>query len=329
MTGFLTTRRFLSTFEAEVQQASAAAGLTLQPILLPASPEERLDASVLPNIDIAFFSGDIVANGLGRSFFSSIQGAPNVQWMHVFNAGVDNPVFSRIKSKGVRISTSSGSTGVPIAQSAITGLLMLSRRFTLYVGAQTRKEWITPGADVLPDDLSIQTLTVVGLGAIGSEIARLGQALGMHVIGVRRSPRKPTDPVDEMITPDELASVLPRTNWLALATPLTEKTRRMIDAEAIAMLPRGACILNVGRGEVVDEQAMIAALGTGQLGGAYLDVFEVEPLPAESPLWEIPNVIISPHSSAISTGNEARAAGYFIRNLQAWGKNEPLVNEVE
>jgi phosphoglycerate dehydrogenase-like enzyme len=137
------------------------------------------------------------------------------------------------------------------------------------------------------------------------------------------------DPVDELHHPAALAELLPRADWLALACPLTDETRNMIDTRALALLPRGARILNVARGEVIDEPALIEALRGGQVGGAYLDVFQIEPLPAESPLWDLPNVIITPHNSAASAGNDGRAAAIFLRNLRHWAHGEPLVNEVK
>ncbi len=214
---------------------------------------------------------------------------------------------------------------MPIAQTAIGGLLMLSRPFLAWGESQRRSAW-EPREGKPPADLATETLVVFGLGAIGREIARLGRALGLHVIGVRRSPRAEGDSVDEMVTPAALAEVLPRANWLALACPLTEKTRGVIDAAAIAALPAGARILNVARGEVIDQDAMIAALRAGHLGGAYLDVTTPEPLPPDSPLWTLPNVIISPHNSAVAAGNERRQVDMFLANLRRWGRGEPMVN---
>ena len=294
--------------------------------MLPDDPDARLSAEEIARIDISFFSLDIFPR-LSRGYFSATAGAPNLKWMHVFNAGVDNPIFTGLIDRGVRLTTSSGSTAKPIAQTAIGGLLMLARRFPTWSESQRHKEW-EPIRDNLPPDLESQTLVVLGVGAIGNEIARLGRAIGLHVIGVRRSPQRDGDEVDEMAAPWELSGVLPRADWLALACPLTAGTRGIIGEAALALLPRGAHLINIARGEVVDEPAMIAALRSGQLGGAYLDVVSTEPLPAESPLWEIPNVIISPHNSAISQGNERRAVGYFLANLKAWGKGEALLNEV-
>jgi phosphoglycerate dehydrogenase-like enzyme len=150
----------------------------------------------------------------------------------------------------------------------------------------------------------------------------------MVVIGVRRSPRTPDDPVDELHPPALLPQLLPRADWLALCCALSDETRGVIDAAALARLPRGARLLNVSRGGVVDEPALIEALESGQLGGAYLDVFAKEPLPATSPLWTLPNVIATPHNSASARGNERRQTELFLANLVRYGRGEPLLNEV-
>jgi phosphoglycerate dehydrogenase-like enzyme len=131
-----------------------------------------------------------------------------------------------------------------------------------------------------------------------------------------------------MHPPAALDQLLPRAQWLALTCPLTDETRRMIDAGRLALLPQGARIVNVARGEIIDEQALIAALASGHLGGAYLDVFEQEPLPAESPLWDLPNVVLSPHNAAASAGNDARATAMFLHNLGLSTRGEPMKNEV-
>ena len=326
MTVALVSPHFAHTYEAEFKAAVAASGLECELVLLPDDPEARLSAEDVARVDIAFFSLDIFPR-LSRGFFAATAGAPNLKWMHVFNAGVDNPVFTAFIDRGIRLTTSSGSTAKPIAQTAIGGLLMLARRFPAWAESQRRHAWEPIRAD-LPPDLDSQTLVVLGVGAIGDEIARLARAIGLHVVGVRRSPLRDDDNVDEMAPPTALKEILPRADWLALACPLTPETRGIIGQAELALLPRGAHILNIARGEVIDESALIDALRSGHLAGAYLDVVATEPLPAESPLWDLPNVIISPHNSAIAQGNERRAVEYFLANLTAWAKGEPLVNEV-
>ncbi len=330
MAGLLISRVVADRCEAEFARVQGETDLTLELIIVPEVEGVFLEPEDLARVEIAFFSGDMLADEgtLARRFFGAALRAPNLKWMHASNAGIDDPVFGRVLEAGARLSNSSGSSAEPIAQTAIGGMLALSRGFPAWGDAQRDREWRPLEQAATPADLGTQTVVVVGLGAIGGHIARLSQALGLHVIGVRRSPQRPGDPVDEMVTPADLASVLPRADWLALAMPLTDETRDMISAEAIALLPKGARILNVARGQVIDEGAMIDALRSGALGGAYLDVFDTEPLPSESPLWELPNVIVTPHNSSASLGNNERSTLMFLTNLDHWARDEPLENEV-
>src|SRR5262249_49604799 len=192
---------------------------------------------------------------------------------------------------------------------------MLARGFTTYVRNQAKREWQPLRGAALPDDLRGQTLVTIGLGAVGSNFARYARAFGLKVIAVRRSPMQPGDPADEMYPPARLAEVLPRADWLMLTCPLTPETRNLINADTIRILKKGARLINVSRGEVIDEQAVIEALKSGQLGGAYIDPFTVEPLPKDSPFWELPNVVITPHNAAASNGNEKRVAEIFMANF--------------
>ena len=180
----------------------------------------------------------------------------------------------------------------------------------------------------MPEDLGTQTLVVYGLGTIGAAVDRLARPFGLHVIGVRRRPRGADDPVDELVHPDQLNAVLPRADWLAVTANLTSETRGAISAERLALLPPGAHVLSVARGAIIDEVALTEALHSGALAGAYLDVFAVEPLPAESPPWEQPNVIISPHNSWAAGGHPERARANFLTNLEAWLRGDPLPQAV-
>ena len=170
-------------------------------------------------------------------------------------------------------------------------------------------------------------LGVVGLGPIGLEVARLGVALRMRTIGVRRTPRG--DEPCETWPMARLDELLAQADALVLAVPLGDDTRHLLDARRLALLKRGAWLVNVGRGALVDEAALVAALQSGHLGGAGLDVFETEPLPPESPLWSMPNVIVTPHNSGDAPGNLDRAAAIFLDNLARYGRGEPLRNEVQ
>ena len=326
MTGLLLGRGFARAYRERLAAVERETGARFEPVLLPDDPAARVAPDALAKIELAFFSHDVFPD-FSPAFFSAALNAPGLRWLHLFNAGTDHPIFAQFLERGIALTNSPGGNAVPIAQSAITGLLMLARRFPAFAEAQRRRAWRTPEVEP-PPDLGDQTLVVLGLGAIGCEIARLGRALGLHVIGVRRSPRRGDDPVDELVTPAELHGVLPRADWLAIACPLTDETRRVIDAAALDLLPEGAGLVNIARGEILDEAAATERLASGRLGGAYLDVFEVEPLPESSPLWSLPNVIVTPHAASISAGGPARQAEIFLANLTRWARKEPLENQV-
>jgi phosphoglycerate dehydrogenase-like enzyme len=164
---------------------------------------------------------------------------------------------------------------------------------------------------------------VVGWGPIGQKISLVLHALGMKVIAVRRS-CIPSPPAIATVAYENLMTVLPRTDWLLLACPLSTQTRGLVSAAAFDCMPSGAQLVNVARGEVVDEAALISALQSGRLAGAYLDVFAHEPLAPESPLWDMPNVIVTPHSAGFSDGNARRVVQLFLDNLGRWLKREAL-----
>jgi D-2-hydroxyacid dehydrogenase (NADP+) len=328
MAGFLTTHRFEGASRERFERAAERLGVSYEWVSMPAGGR-RLDEPELAAIELAFYPGDFTSDaGLTRSFLGSALRAPRLRWMHLPNAGVDHPVFARLLERGVRLSTSSGAAAEPIAQTVIGAVLALARGFPSWADAQRRRAWEPRNLEAPPRDLRGQTLTIFGLGAIGLEVARLARAVGLRVIGVRRNPGLAVGAVDECHPPAMLDELLPRTDWLVLACPLTAETRNRIDAAALARMPAGARLLNVSRGEVVDETALIAALRSGHLGGAYLDVFREEPLPATSPLWDLPNVIVSPHDSSPSAGNVARQTTLLIRNLERLLAGEPLENEV-
>jgi len=326
MTALLVSHQLHAAHGARIAEAAARTGFRAELIALPADPAARLSEAECGRIEAAFFSSDVFPD-YSRQFFSAARKAPRLKWLHVFNAGVDHPIYTEMLGRGVRLTTSSGSTAGPIAQTAIMGLLALARGFPHWLIAQRNRQW-NPERKNPARDLRGQTAVILGLGNIGAEIARLARALGLRVIGVRRGPRRAEDPVDELHPPAALAGLLPRCDWLVIACPLTPETRGLVDARMIAALPRGARIINVARGEIVVEPALIAALRSGHLAGAYLDVFETEPLPPESPLWDLPNVLITPHDSAAAAGNDERVLAIFLDNLGRWQRGEPLVNEV-
>lgn len=326
MTGLLVSHQFNARYGNEIAAAAARDSIALELLVLPADPEARLADSQAARVEIAYFSSDVHPQ-FGKPFFSATRKAPGLKWLQVFNAGVDHPVFASLLERGVRLTTSSGAAAEPIADSVMGAVLQFNRCFPRWAAAQRSKSWRPYAAGEHPPDLRGQTMMIFGLGKIGTEIARRSRAFGLHVIGIRRNPVE-AEHVDEVHTPDALADLLPRCQWLALACPLTSETRGIINAARLAQLPRGAYVVNISRGEVMDESALVTALSSGHLGGAYLDVFAQEPLPVDSPLWDMPNVVITPHSASASAGTDERINAIFLDNLKRWKRNAPLVNEV-
>jgi phosphoglycerate dehydrogenase-like enzyme len=196
------------------------------------------------------------------------------------------------------------------------------------VKALDRMEKIAPLlAEAIPPDLAGQSAVVVGWGPAGQRIGELLQVLGLRLTVVRHRP-EPAGAGLHTVTYDRLRECLHEAHWLVLVCPLSDRTRGLVNADMLAALPRGACLVNVARGEVVDESAVVDALRSGQLGGAHLDVFNHEPLDANSPLWDLPNVILTPHSAGHSQGNADRVTEIFIGNLRAWVRGEGMRNLV-
>lgn len=328
MTGMLLSKGFVAQFGGELRARLKAAGRDADILHLPDDPQVPLSPEQCARIEVSYLTRDIRFSPLYQSFGRAVSAAPGLKWLHFVSTGIDqHPFLDALKARGVRLTTSAGSNGEPVGQTAIAGLLMLARRFPRWLDAQRRHAWEPMRGAAVPPDLRGQTILIVGMGTIGKTVARFAQLVGMHVIGMRRSPLQPGDPVDEMYPVSALRAVLPRCQWVVLACPHTPETHKLLNAETLALLPQGAHVVNVARGACVHEAALIAALQGGHLAGAYLDVFETEPLPAASPLWDLPNVVVSPHNASASGGNDRRAADIFLANVQHWARNEPLMNE--
>jgi phosphoglycerate dehydrogenase-like enzyme len=283
--------------------------------------DEPVADDLLPTIDIAFFSSDVWPDR-PRGLVISILKANQLKWMHTFSAGVDSPFFIDLIKKGVTLTNSSGAAASPIAQTAILYMLALSRNVRAWFEHQDNKEWQRHEFT----ELDGSRLAVIGMGPIGEEIARLGVALNMQVEAIRRSPTG-NEPCPTFGF-DHLSDVLDRADWVALALPLTPDTQNLFDQQQFARMKPGAHFINVGRGELVDETALIQALNSQHLAGAALDVFATEPLPEDSPLWSMKNVLITPHSSGATTQSGLRAEEIFVRNFALFVQNEQMQNVV-
>lgn len=257
--------------------------------------------------------------------------APNVRWLQATSSGIGQFVqrmqYPRRMPETV-FTTASGVHARPLAEFALMSMLGHVRGLLATVHAQRAKRW----ERFAGTDLEGRTVVVVGYGSIGQEIGRLAGAFGVNVVGVRRRPEgieARAVHADELFGPAELMEVLPRADFLVLAAPHTAETEKMIGAAQLAALPRGAALVNVGRGSLTDEPALIRALESGHLGAAYLDVFAQEPLPVDSPLWSMPNVLVSPHSGSTSDRENGRIVDLFCENLERWRAGEPLLNQLD
>lgn len=274
--------------------------------------------------EVAWGTADLFDEGGPlRPFFALATRAESLRWFASPAAGFDNPVFAELVRRGVRLTTSHVGD-VPIAEYVLRAVLDHVQQAWRWRSGQEAADW-----QVHPRHGEVlgSTWLVYGVGSIGSAVARFGQALGAHVIGVRRSPTG-AEPVDEMVAPAGAADHLGRADVVVLTAPSTPATRGLVDAGFLAAMRPSALLVNIARGDLVDEAALLAALDAGTPGAAVLDVTTVEPLPADSPLWRHPNVTVTPHASGRTTGRLARGADELLENLRRWQAGGPLLHEV-
>ena len=328
MTTAFVSGQFAQTYGQELKDAAARAGRPVELMLVPEKAGARLTPAECDRITCTYLDRDIrFDEQLRAAFESAMIATRSCKWIHLTSSGVNPaPFMTALDNIGAVITSSTGSNAEPVAQTGFTGLLMLARGFAGYVRGQQAHEWRPTRGAALPDDLRCQTLLLIGVGAIGKVFTGYAHAFGLKVIGVRRSPETPDDTVDELHPPSALHALLPRADWIVIACPLTRETRNLLDAEAFRHVKRGARLVNIARGEIVDENAMIDALSSGLLAGAHLDAHTREPLPLDSPLWDMPTVIVTPHNASASKGNEPRAARIFIANYERWARGEPMRN---
>ncbi len=250
-----------------------------------------------------------------------------LRWIQLPWAGVPPDLCAVAQSCGIIVTNSAGLYGPSIAEHAFALLTMLTRNLHTALRNQVQGHWDRSVGKTLTD-LRGRTLAVVGLGNIGRNIARLGRAYGMRVVGCRRTDRL-TPNVDRVYPGRELRAMLAEADVVAVAVPLTAATTGMLGAGEFAAMKRGAIYVNVSRGAVAQEAALLEALRSGQVAAAGLDVFTVEPLPANHPFWTMPQVVISPHYSGEAVNQSSRPAERFARNLTAWSTGDKLEGLVD
>jgi phosphoglycerate dehydrogenase-like enzyme len=252
---------------------------------------------------------------------------PNVKWIQTSSAGIGQFVKRMRYDERMNCiyTTASGVHARPLAEFALMVMLMFVKNYEYLQREKAAHHWERYSAV----ELAGRTLAVIGLGKIGREVAKLAKAFDMRVIGNRRNPDKETPYVDKLYGSDELDKFLNQADFLVLATPHTPETDGLIGARELALLPQGAVLINIARGQVIDQNALIEGLQSGHLGGAALDVTDPEPLPEDSPLWDMPNVIISPHSASTADTENQKLTDLFIENLKRYLAGEEMLNVLD
>jgi phosphoglycerate dehydrogenase-like enzyme len=297
----------------------------------PARTPEELPEELLPQIEILYTIDTL----------PSPESIPNLSWIQFHFAGIDHIRNNPLLRSKVRVTTMSGAAMPQMAEFALMSILALGRRLPLMMIDKASKLWAEDRLKRFrPQDLRGSTVGIVGYGSVGREIARLCRAFGAKVLATKRdlknledtgfAPEGLGDPnadlVDRMYPPQALRTMVPECDFLVITVPLTRDTRGLVGEEVLASLKADAFLIDISRGGVVDHGALITALNDGRLAGAALDVYPLEPLPEKSPLWEIPNVIISPHVAGASSHYYEQATELFAANLQRYIEGQTLLN---
>ncbi len=300
----------------------------------------------------------LVVSGLWRNFL--LDAAPNLRFIQSIGAGVDQFPQETLRARGIRLASARGVNRNAVAEHALAHMLALSRHLHTGRDHQRQHQWRGMISDLAQreDELDGKTLLIVGLGEIGLRLAQLAKAFNLHVIGVKRDLSQSFTAVDELHSPADLRTLLPQADFVALTCPLTPETERLIDASALAAMKPSAYLINMARGRVVDEPALIAAdrkstrlnsshlinmargrvvdepaliaaLQAKQIAGAGLDTFWAEPLASDSPLWDFPQVLITPHTAGETRRYEEKVIDILLENLGRLARNETeLYNQV-
>lgn len=277
----------------------------------------------LPDTDI-FFGYSLRADQL--------QHAKKLKWIHSSAAGVAQLAYPELRDSGILVTNPRGVFSVPMAEHTLGLMIAIARNFPDSVRFQDKSTWGQQQLWDMPQqltELSGKTLLIVGYGSIGEELAKRAQVFGMRILGITRSGRGETSFVEKILPAAGLLQALPEADYVVIAVPETAETKHLIGAKEISRMKRGARLINVGRGSLLDESALIAALESGHLAGAALDVTSAEPLPVNSPLWHAPNLFITPHTSAISDRLWGRQTTILVELLELWFSGREMKNVVD
>lgn len=258
-----------------------------------------------------------------------LQEAGRLRWVQSLSAGVEALVeeLQRVRAMGrtVTLTNARGAHGEPIAEHVLGMILAFTRRLLAAEQAQASREWV----QLSPVDLAGQTVGIVGFGSIGQTIAAKLRPLGVRILATRGARPQPHPLAERVLGPDGLDVLLRESDIVVVAAPAVPSTEALLGAAQFARMKPGALLVNIARGSLVDEVALVAALESGHLGGAALDVFATEPLPAESPLWGAPRLLITPHYAGISPRTMERVLDIVAENLRRFASGQSLLNEVD
>jgi phosphoglycerate dehydrogenase-like enzyme len=261
-----------------------------------------------------------------------IAAAKKLRWIHSPAAAVNQLMFPELVNSEIILTNAREVHGPVVAEHVIALIFALAKKIPGSVRLQEKHVW---GQQILWDELprvrevAGATVGMVGLGSIGRAVAQSARALGMRVIAVREHPEKGSEGAEEIFAPAKIDEIFRQADYVVLAAPVTDSTKAIANAERLALMKPGACLINVGRGPLVDEPALVDALRAGKIGGAALDVFPKEPLPADSPLWDAPNLLITPHTAALTDRLWDRHYALFSENLRRYLNDQPLLAVVD
>ena len=266
--------------------------------------------------DLIVYAGDAYT----EAWVDAVTSIAPPKWAHTEDAGIDGRFYDDMRAKGVPVTHSPGANAPEVAELAFAGVMWGAKRLGELRDQQRAHEW--KKLDLV--GLSATTILVVGLGAIGSRVVRFAKAFGMTVHGIRRSP-EPVPGVDRQGTLDDVRTFLPDADFVVLAVPISDETAGLIDADALARMKSTATLVNVGRGALIDIDALRAALASGRIAQACLDVLPVEPWPSDDDLWDVGNVLITPHNGSRSPLYAVRVGEMWLENLKRYVSGEPLL----
>lgn len=276
-------------------------------------PPEADDASVL-----------LWCSDTNESLLRTLATAPHLEWIHSCTAGLDQLWDPVINKRGITVTRSPVTSHIPVAEWAMASLMTLAKELPSLRDHQRQRIWSSPD----PDELFGATIGIIGTGFIGREIAKRARAFGMETVGLRRNP-EPVEEFDRVLGRSDLKELLAVSDYVVVACPLNTETRGMIGWNELLQMKPTSHLINVARGEIVVEEALVQALERNVIAGASLDVFAEEPLPVHSQLWSLPNVIVTPHAAWRSPGVRLRGINEFSDNLRRYLSGEPLHNVVD